>query len=89
MHVIYNRLRLILLPVDGWRHVIFTFACMQTHQTQERAYKRPFQLENGAHSTRYSLNALGVFFSSSATQLTNKWLNWKSIENEQQQKKIA
>lgn len=37
MHVIYNRLRLILLPVDGWRHVIFTFGCMQAHQTQERA----------------------------------------------------
>lgn len=36
MHVIYNRLRLILLPVDGWRHVIFTFGCMQAHQTQER-----------------------------------------------------
>lgn len=38
MHVIYNRLQLILLPVDGWRHVIFTFACMQTHQTQERSH---------------------------------------------------
>lgn len=44
MHVIYNRLRLILLAVDGWRHVIFTFGCMQTHQTQE--HKRPFAIKN-------------------------------------------
>lgn len=44
MHVIYNRLRLILLAVDGWRHVIFTFSCMQTHQTQE--HKRPFAIQN-------------------------------------------